>query len=50
MVDFSDKVVVITGAAGNLGSAVARAFEAQGARLVLLDRKEGRLQEIFPTI
>jgi len=50
MVDFSDKVVVITGAAGNLGSAVARAFEAQGARLVLLDRKEGRLQEIFPAI
>ena len=50
MVNFSDKVVVITGAAGNLGSAVARAFEAQGARLVLLDRKEGRLQEIFPAI
>ena len=50
MVDFSDKVVVITGAAGNLGSAVARAFEAQGTRLVLLDRKEGRLQEIFPAI
>ena len=50
MVDFSDKVVVITGAAGNLGSAVARAFETQGASLVLLDRKEGRLKEIFPTI
>ncbi len=50
MVDFSDKVVVITGAAGNLGSAVVRAFEAQGASLVLLDRKEGRLQEIFPAI
>lgn len=50
MVDFSDKVVVITGAAGNLGRAVVHAFEAQGARLVLLDRKEGRLKEIFPTI
>jgi NAD(P)-dependent dehydrogenase (short-subunit alcohol dehydrogenase family) len=50
MVDFTDKVVVITGAAGNLGSAVVRAFEAQGASLVLLDRKEGRLQEIFPAI
>lgn len=50
MYDFSDKVVVITGAAGNLGSAVVCAFEAQGASLVLLDRKEGRLQEIFPTI
>jgi len=50
MYDFSDKVVVITGAAGNLGSAVVHAFEAQGASLALLDRKEGRLQEIFPTI
>ncbi len=50
MFDFSDKVVVITGAAGNLGSAVVRAFEAQGASLVLLDRNEGRLQEIFPVI
>ncbi len=50
MVDFSDKVVVITGAAGNLGSAVVRAFEAQGASLVLLDRNAGRLQEIFPVI
>jgi len=48
MYDFSDKVVVITGAAGNLGSAVVHAFEAQGARLVLLDRTEGRLEEIFP--
>jgi len=50
MVDFSDKVVVIAGAAGNLGSAVVRAFEAQGASLVLLDRKASRLQEIFPVI
>ncbi|MCJ7568960.1 MAG: SDR family NAD(P)-dependent oxidoreductase [Anaerolineales bacterium] len=50
MVDFSDKVVVITGAAGNLGSAVVHAFEAQGASLVLLDRKEGRLKEMFPAI
>lgn len=50
MVEFSDKVVVITGAAGNLGSAVVRAFEAQGASLVLLDRSADRLQEIFPEI
>ena len=50
MYDYSDKVVVITGAAGNLGSAVVRAFEAHGASLVLLDREEGRLQETFPTI
>lgn len=31
------KVVVITGAGGNLGRAVAQAFTAQGARLALVD-------------
>lgn len=34
----SDRVVVITGAAGSLGSAVVRAFAATGAKLALLDR------------
>jgi NAD(P)-dependent dehydrogenase (short-subunit alcohol dehydrogenase family) len=33
------KVVIVTGAAGNLGRAVARAFAAQGARLALVDLK-----------
>lgn len=33
----SPKVVIITGAAGNLGGAVARAFADQGARLALVD-------------
>jgi NAD(P)-dependent dehydrogenase (short-subunit alcohol dehydrogenase family) len=37
MMDFEDRVVVVTGAGGNLGSAVAHAFEACGARLALLD-------------
>lgn len=32
------KTVLITGAAGGIGSALARAFAAQGARLMLLDR------------
>ena len=35
--DFSGKVVVVTGAFGVLGAAVARAFAARGARLALLD-------------
>ncbi|MDZ4769098.1 MAG: SDR family NAD(P)-dependent oxidoreductase [Chloroflexota bacterium] len=34
----TNKVVMITGARGNLGSATAKAFAAQGARLVLIDR------------
>src|SRR3954453_12506443 len=37
MMDFEDRVVVVTGAGGNLGSAVAHAFEARGARLALVD-------------
>lgn len=36
--DFADKVVVITGAAGGLGQALARSFAAAGARIVALDR------------
>lgn len=37
MNDFSGKVVVITGAAGALGNAVAAEFAARGATLVLVD-------------
>jgi NAD(P)-dependent dehydrogenase (short-subunit alcohol dehydrogenase family) len=40
----TSRTVVITGAAGNLGRAVAQAFAAQGDRLVLLDRDAGRLE------
>lgn len=42
-----DKVVVITGAAGHLGKAVAGAFRARSARLVLLDRQAEGLQQAF---
>jgi NAD(P)-dependent dehydrogenase (short-subunit alcohol dehydrogenase family) len=38
MSEFDQAVVVITGAAGNLGRAVAQAFAARGAHLALLDR------------
>lgn len=36
--DFAGKVVVITGAAGGLGRALARSFAAAGARIAALDR------------
>lgn len=36
--EFADKVVVITGAGGGIGSATARLFAAEGAVAVLVDR------------
>ena len=50
MYHFSDRVVIVTGAAGNLGSAVARAFQAAEAKLVLVDRAPDRLQRLFPDL
>ncbi len=48
MFDFSGRVAMVTGAAGNLGQAVARALQAAGARTVLADRDGARLQQIYP--
>jgi len=46
MSDFKDKAVLITGAAGNLGKAVAAAFHARGADLILADYDEAKLADI----
>jgi NAD(P)-dependent dehydrogenase (short-subunit alcohol dehydrogenase family) len=48
MYAFKDRVVIITGAAGNLGAAAARAFLEAGASLALLDRFPERLGELIP--
>jgi NAD(P)-dependent dehydrogenase (short-subunit alcohol dehydrogenase family) len=45
---FKDKVVLVTGAAGNLGRAVAATFDAAGATLVLVDLNQAVLEETFP--
>lgn len=42
---FADKTVMITGASGNLGRAVARAFAELGARLALLDLRKNSLED-----
>jgi len=50
MSDLTNRVVVIAGASGNLGQAIARAFYAAGANLVLLDRASDRLPGLFPEL
>jgi len=47
---FTNKVVMITGSAGNLGSVVARSFQAADAKLALVDRGEDRLKAVFPDL
>ena len=41
---FKDKVVLITGAAGGIGIAAAKAFAAEGAKLALVDLKREPLE------
>lgn len=45
--DTKHRTVVVTGAAGNLGRAVASAFAAQGANLVLIDLKREALAAAY---
>lgn len=46
MSEFEGKVVLITGAAGNLGRAVAAGFTAQGAKVALADLAEDVLATV----
>ena len=46
MEDLSGRVVIITGAAGGIGGATARALAARGARLVLVDRSQAALDAL----
>jgi NAD(P)-dependent dehydrogenase (short-subunit alcohol dehydrogenase family) len=43
---FKNQTVVITGAAGNLGQAVAARFAAEGANLALLDLNQAALDKV----
>jgi NAD(P)-dependent dehydrogenase (short-subunit alcohol dehydrogenase family) len=47
MNDFTNKVVAITGAAGNLGTATARSFQNAGAKLAIIDRRRNDLRGVF---
>jgi NAD(P)-dependent dehydrogenase (short-subunit alcohol dehydrogenase family) len=48
--DFTEQVAVVTGAAGNLGAAVTRAFRDAGAKLALIDHSSDRLPKLFPDL
>ncbi len=50
MFDFSNQVVIITGASGNLGSALVARFRSAGASLVLVDRTAEKLKQAYPDL
>jgi NADP-dependent 3-hydroxy acid dehydrogenase YdfG len=45
-ISLKDKIVFITGASSGIGAATARAFAAQGAKLILAARRYERLQAV----
>jgi NAD(P)-dependent dehydrogenase (short-subunit alcohol dehydrogenase family) len=45
-----DRVVMVVGATGGIGSAVAEEFAAEGARLALVGRDEGRLAALATSL
>src|SRR5262249_20666539 len=47
---FAGRVAVITGGAGGIGTALARAFAARGAKLVLADVDETALARVAGTL
>ncbi|HSW52900.1 MAG TPA: SDR family NAD(P)-dependent oxidoreductase, partial [Sulfuricaulis sp.] len=47
MSSLKDKVIIITGAVGNLGHAVAERVQSEGGRMVLVDRSSDRLQKTW---
>lgn len=48
MYHFDEQVVLVTGASGNLGMAVAEAFCQVGANLALLDKSKGSMDDLYP--
>lgn len=50
MSEFAEKVVVVTGAAGNLGQSVAQRFAAAGAHLALMDINADGLEQTLGSL
>jgi NAD(P)-dependent dehydrogenase (short-subunit alcohol dehydrogenase family) len=47
---FADRVVIVTGAAGGIGRVMAGRFAAEGARVVVADRRGDAAQEVASEI
>ena len=45
--EFNERVVIVTGASGNLGRAVVKAFQERGARMVLFEMHREHLEQAF---
>jgi len=45
MLKFEDKVVIITGASAGIGKDAVKSFAGEGAKVVMIGRREGKLQE-----
>ncbi len=50
MIQFNGDVVIVTGAVGRLGSASASVLHKSGARAVLIDRNQERLNAAYPDL
>lgn len=50
MFSVQDQVVIVTGAVGRLGTAVAQLFQEHRARTVLVDRETQRLRAAYPEL
>jgi len=48
--ELSRKVILVTGPAGNLGSAVVKRFQNESVSLILLDRHPDRINERYPDL
>ena len=45
--DFENKVVIVTGGCGGIGSAIVRKFLSAGAKVLMTDSAEQKLSEVF---